>query len=349
MRTEKVKGTFVGIATALTMMTVAITLPLSSGSCAFLPRPVDVRITYFIPPSGIYYPGQAVTSYFRLKNTGRETRTFWVDFGVRDQAEQWYDIASYSVTLNPGEESPTQSIIWQVPEASACMAGYYTAVVVVSDVQPEGGKAKLLAHREQQDSFQVLRLFEHFDSFDRNLWAKSRHNLGKSYIDPHGVDINDGHAKIGIPAGTLNGGEFGSVDSFKHGTYRASMLLPNVPGAVTGFFLYGDTGGPSDEIDIEIYNDGDWYVEFTTWVKGVKTNTVRKALNFDPSAGHYEYRIDFYPEEVSFFVDGQLWKRYTSGLPTGEMRLLVNSWFPDWLSGSPPSADEYIYVDWIQY
>lgn len=346
MCTEKVKGAFFGIATASAMIAVAITLLLSSGSCASLPRPVDARITYFMPASGTYYPGQAVTSYFRLKNTGREARTLWVDYGVRDQAEQWYDITSYSVMLGPGEESPTQSAIWQVPEASSCMAGYYTAVMVVSDVQPEGGKAKLLAHREQQDSFLVLRLFEHFDSFDRNLWAKSRHNLGKSYIDPHGVDINDGHVIIRIPAGTLAGGEFSSTDYFKYGTYRASMLLPCVIGSVTGFFLYNDNG---DEIDIEIYNDGDWYVEFTTWVKDVKTNTVRKTLNFDPSAGYHEYRIDFYPQGLSFLIDGQPWQTYTSGLPTETMNLFVNTWFPDWLPGVPPSTDEYTYVDWIQY
>jgi len=346
LRTEKVKGAFVGIATAFAMIAVVTSLPLSSGSCAFLPRPGDARITYFMPPSGIYYPGQAVTSYFRLKNTGQEPRTFWVDFGVRDQTEQWYDIISYSVALSPGEESPTQSAIWQVPEASACMAGYYTAVMVVSDVQSEGGKAKLLAHREQQNSFLVLRLFEHFDSFDTNLWGKSRHHLGKSYLDPNNVGTNNGHAKIGIPAGTLNGGEFGSVDSFKYGTYRASMLLPSVSGLVTGFFLYGSGG---DEIDIEIYNDGDWHVEFTTWVKGVKTNAVKKVLNFDPSAGYHEYRIDFYPKEISFFVDGQLWQRYTSGLPTEAMRLLVNNWFPDWLPSVPPLEDKYTYVDWIQY
>lgn len=66
MRTEKVKGAFVGIATAFAMIAVAISLLLSSGSCAFLPRPVDARVTYFMPPSGIYYPGEAVTSYFRF-------------------------------------------------------------------------------------------------------------------------------------------------------------------------------------------------------------------------------------------------------------------------------------------
>jgi hypothetical protein len=325
---------------------VVVSLFLSSASCAFLPCPADVRITYFMPPSGIYYPGQAATSYFRLKNTGTGARTFWVDYGVRNQAEQWYDVTSYSVNLGPGEESPTRNAVWQVPEASSCMTGYYTAVMVVSDTQSEGGKAKPLVHREQQNSFQVLRLYEQFDNFDMNLWEESSHRLGKSHLRRKDVDISDGHVRIRIPADTLAGGEFSSVDSFRYGTYRASMLLPSVPGLVTGFFLYNDNG---DEIDIEVYNDGDWQIEFTTWLRGDMTNSIKKALEFDPSADYHEYRIDFYPKQVSFFVDGQLWERYTSGLPTEEMKLLVNSWFPDWLPCSPPAADEYTYVDWIQY
>jgi hypothetical protein len=299
--------------------------------------------------SGTYYPGEAVTSYLRFKNVGREPWTFWVGYSVLDQAEQWYHITSHQVTLNPGETSPTQSKAWEVPAESACVTGYYVVAMAVWDAPPEGGDATMLEYREQWGSFEVLRYFERFGSFNTNLWQKSSHKLGRSYLSPQNVDIDNGHARIRIPAGTLASGELASVDYFKYGTYRASMLLPPVAGLVAAFFLFHGPAGSNDEIDIEIYNCDGWQIEFTTWVQGVRTNTVKKPLEFDPSAGYHEYRIDFYPQGLSFLIDGQPWQTYTSGLPTETMNLFVNTWFPDWLPGVPPSTDKYTYVDWVQY
>jgi beta-glucanase (GH16 family) len=221
--------------------------------------------------------------------------------------------------------------------------------MVVWDARPEDGNATKIAEQKQQSSFQVLRNFEQFDDFNANLWEKSRNRQENSYFSPKNVDISDGHAKIRIPASTSNGGEISSKADFQYGTYRASMLMPNVIGVVTGFFLYGGPTGSADEIDIEIYNDGNWQIEFTTWVHGVSTNTTKKLLGFDPTTCYHEYRIDFYQQEVGFFVDNQLIESYSSGLPTDPMKLLVNTWYPHWLSGVPPSEDEFTYIDWIQY
>ena len=341
----------IGVATSLILITAAFYLPLTESSCNFAAPSVDARITYFMPASGTYYPEESVTSHLRFKNSGREPWTFWVSYSAQDQAGQWYNTTSHSVTLEPKVESPIQSKTWHVPAPTLCVTGYYSVAMAVWDTRPEDGDAIQLAHREQQGSFQILHSsdFKHFDSLDVNLWNKSSHRLGKSYLNTNNVDFNNGHARIRIPAETLAGGEFSSTLQFKYGTYRASMLLPHVPGAITGFFLYQGPSGANDEIDIEIYNDGNWQIEFTTWLHGIETNTVTKPLKFDPSAGYHEYRIDFYPQEVSFFVDGRLLQRYTSGLPTEAMKLLVNTWFPDWLPGVPPSTDKYTYVDWIQY
>jgi len=331
------------------LLAIVFCLLPSGSSCRFFLPPVAAHITYFAPASGTYYPQDEVVSYLQFKNTGREPWNFWVGYSVMDQAEQWYHITSHSVMLNPGQKSPIQNKTWQVPAESACTTGYYRVAMAVWDAAPEDERATMLEYREQWGSFQVLRHFEHFNSFDPNLWYKSSHNLGKSYLDPENVNIDSGRAKITVPAGTLNGGEFASIGYYKYGTYRASMLLPPTPGLVSAFFLFHGPADRNDEIDIEIYNHDGWQIEFTTWVQGVRTNTVKKPLRFDPSTEYHEYRIDFYPQSVSFLVDGQLWQKYTSGLPTQNMRLLVNTWFPDWLPGVPPSTDEYTYVEWMQY
>jgi len=329
-----------------------MTIPLllvAGSSCSIPIQAVDARITNFTPASGIYYPGEPVVSRMRFKNTGRDPWIFWVGYSVQDQAGQWYHITSHQVVLNPGEISPVQGKTWVVPAESDCMSGYYVVAMAVWDAPPEGKDATMLDYREQWGSFQVLRFFEQFDSFNHDLWQKSNHQLGRSQLERHNVDINNGRARIKVPANTLDGGEFSSKTSFKYGTYRASMSLPRIAGLVSALFLFHGTADNNDELDIEIYDDSGWQIEFTTWVQGTRTNTIKKPLVFDPSADYHEYRIDFYPQSVSFLVDGELWQVFDSGLPTQSMNLFVNSWFPDWLAGTPPSTDEYTYIDWIQY
>ena len=52
---------------------------------------------------------------------------------------------------------------------------------------------------------------------------------------------------------------------------------------------------------------------------------------------------------VEFFVDGQLMKHWTTGIPDNSMKLYVNAWYPNWLRGRMPSTDQYLLVDKIQY
>jgi beta-glucanase (GH16 family) len=221
--------------------------------------------------------------------------------------------------------------------------------MAVWDAEPGTAGAEQLDYKEATDSFQVLTHIEQFDRFDRKTWEKSSHNLGKSYLDPDNIDIVDGVVRIRIPAGTKDGGEFGTKASYSHGTYRASIQVAPIHGVVTGFFLYHGADGSGDEIDIELYYEDEWYVAFTTWSNGDMTGTEKKRLKYDPSAAFHEYRIDYYSEQVTFLVDDRQMHVFRSGLPDEPMRLLVNSWFPDWLHGHSPREDTYTTVDWIQY
>ena len=309
---------------------------------------VDTGIVLFEAAHGIFYPADEVTSTLQFRNTGSESWTFWIGYSVKSQAGEWYDVEAHSLSLEPNGLSPLQYKTWTVPE-TGYITGYYTVAMAVWDAEPGMAGAEQLAYREAVDSFQVLTYIEQFDRFNRDLWGKSSHHLGESYLDPDNIDIGDGSAGIKIPAGTKDGGEFGTKASFIHGTYRASIRVAPISGVVTGFFLYHGTGGGGDEIDIELYHDDEWYVAFTTWSEGDMTGTEKRRLKFDPSTGFHEYRIDFYPEQVTFFVDDMQMYVFKSGLPDEPMRLLVNSWFPDWLNGTLPEKDVYTLVDWIQY
>jgi endo-1,3-1,4-beta-glycanase ExoK len=188
-----------------------------------------------------------------------------------------------------------------------------------------------------------------FDSFDSSRWIKSDHALQNSYLDPDNVGVANGYLREKIPAFTINGAEIESVDFYGHGTYKARIRTADAPSSITGFFLYR---GPDlyAEIDVELYNDGTGNVDFVTYANGQRTHYVGKQLTFDPSADFHTYRIDYEPNVVQFYVDGALQKSWTGGVPDASMKLLVNTWFPDWLPKPEPLlTNRFTRVDWISY
>lgn len=191
------------------------------------------------------------------------------------------------------------------------------------------------------------------------LLADHRALQGKDgRLDPENVAVTgDGRLRITSPAETLDGGAIRSESLYRYGTYRARLKAPDAPSSIAAFFLYA-TPDYEKEIDIEIYNDGSRRVMFSVYsptygpdgnLVKKPTRTQTKKLPFDPSVGFHEYRFDFYPQEVTFYVDGEPMQSWSEGLPGEPMNVWVNTWFPDWLSGERPRADRYTYVDWIEH
>ena len=188
-----------------------------------------------------------------------------------------------------------------------------------------------------------------FDSFDSSMWIKSDHVLGLTDFDPANVTVDtNGYLREKIPALTTNGAEIESMDYYGHGTYKARIKTADAPSSITGFYLYRSPDFYY-EIDIEIYNDGTGNVDFVTYADGQRTHHVTKRVAFDPSAGFHTYRFDYLPGAVRFYVDGELMQVWRDGLPQNTMKLLVNTWFPSWLSGQAPSTNRFTRVEWISY
>jgi endo-1,3-1,4-beta-glycanase ExoK len=203
--------------------------------------------------------------------------------------------------------------------------------------------------------------------------------LYATYLNPANVTLSGtGRLRMGLPAGpssnpcaNVEGAEIESVDYYKYGTYEVRMQLPDAQSSITGFFLYGGDG--IAEIDIEAFNEKntdpetgaqEGRVMFTTYAKnpngspnytpthttnGEPGNEPPVTLPFDPTAGMHTYRFDLYPESVRFYVDGVMIKEWNDGLPTDRMKLLLNAWYPRWMSQTAPPEDRSLNVEWIRH
>ena len=194
--------------------------------------------------------------------------------------------------------------------------------------------------------------------------------LYTTYLNPNNVGTDgSGQMQVRLPAGpsgnacaNVEGGEIRSQDFYRYGTYEVRMQIPDAPSSITGFFLYGGDG--MAEIDIETFNEKQGKVMFTTYAEnpdgspnltpthttnGEPGNEPPMTLPFDPTAGMHTYRFDFYPNSVAFYADGQLMKEWTDGLPSDQMRLFLNAWYPRWMSQTPPPEDRSLNVDWIRH
>ncbi len=187
-----------------------------------------------------------------------------------------------------------------------------------------------------------------FDSFDSSMWIRSSHAMGHGTFDPRNVAAANGQLRLRIPAGTTDGAEIESMEYYGYGTYKARIRTADAPSSITGFYLYRSPDLHA-EIDIEVYNDGTGAVDFVSYAGGKRTHYVGKDFAFDPSAEFHTYRFDYHPGALRFYVDGDLKQVWTDGIPDASMKLLVNTWFPGWLSGTAPETAKATRLDWISY
>jgi len=308
-----------------------------------------VFINDFYVSGGEFFSGDKVTSKLAMINESGHDFTFWIGCSIQDPMGSWYDLPAHSLTLE-AKEKGTVNFSWPVPEKDTqLISGPYLITIAVWSEKPGEENAERMATVQKKGAFHVLKSYEDFSYLDEDLWKKSSHPLGLSLLEPDNVKVENEMLKITMPANTLNGGQLESREyDHLYGSYRVSMKLPDAPSSITGFFLYR---APDyyHEVDIEVVNDPSGKVWFTTYAEGKVTNSYETYLGFDPTEDYHEYRFDLYPDQVSFYINGLLYKSFNGGLTDKPMKLMINSWFPDWLDGLKPETDAVTRVEWIKY
>ncbi|MCD8511329.1 MAG: glycoside hydrolase family 16 protein [Bacillus sp. (in: Bacteria)] len=203
---------------------------------------------------------------------------------------------------------------------------------------------------EESDSISLFHQIDKFEAFDFNKWEiRQEFPLGRSILHKSQVShiTEKGKVAILLDETELRGGEFRTVEKYQAGSFRTSMKVANAPGSITGFFLYA----PPDyynEVDIEIFNDSTGTIMYTMYKDGKERYHKKANLGFDPTVAFHEYRFDVYEDQVAFYVDGELQEKWMTTTEYEPMQLMINSWYPSWLSPEQIHSGETL-IDWVKY
>lgn len=297
----------------------------------------------------VYEIGSPMQLSLIVEHTATDQRTFWIGVTLVDPLDNPVDFPTMAVTLDSGLPAPfSLNLSMADHDAEALYTGPYKLIVSLWDGNPEEEEATRLTSYIAEDAIRMYRYHEDFNAIDDTVWHSREGILGRTRLSSDNVFVEDDLLIIKHPEGTLDGGEIQTIDFVHFGSYEIKMKVPHAPTSITGFFLY-KAPDYDYEIDIEIFNQSESEVWFTTYTGGAIVNEHKEPLGFDPTAGFNVYRIDYFPSYVAFFVNDVEYMRWHEGYPSESMYLMVNSWFPNWLEGEKPDADERLEVEWLRY
>ncbi len=275
-----------------------------------------------------------------VENFAPAAREIWLGYSFRTPDGSWHDIPARSLHVE-AESSQKAAISEEVLVRDGAEEGNYLFVAAIWDKPPDDEATRLSSSRKRKtiysDSDGELKqeaarpeedLALEFSGYD---FYKATHRLGRGRLRPQNVKLEDDLIKISSPPASFQGGEIRTRKLFGYGSYQLKLKTDYAPGSFSAFFLYEDVKQGNDEIDIEIYNDGSRQIDFVTFVEGDKTNYKSAELSFDPAADYHEYRIDYQPDLIEFYVEDELLASFARELPSASMKIMVNHWWPSWL------------------
>lgn len=205
---------------------------------------------------------------------------------------------------------------------------------------------------EAQDRAPSFQSFtDELNSYNTNLWHKAD---GWTNDDPFDCGWRAAHINFsggvmtltlddeGCPGGCSGAayasGEYRSNGLYQYGTYTVEMKAAASEGIVSSFFIY--TGSPHDEIDIEILGKDPTKMQINYYTDNAGGHEVMIDLGFDSSAGFHTYAIEWMPDSIKWFVDGNLVHTENEDidkiLPSTPGQIMMNLWpgtdsVNDWL------------------
>ncbi|MEM8580375.1 MAG: family 16 glycosylhydrolase, partial [Pseudomonadota bacterium] len=215
---------------------------------------------------------------------------------------------------------------------------------------------------------------DEFDFLDKSLWntldfAVAANWNQTAWESDYVEEVNgtlvlnlDGADKDGKP---FTGAEIQSREFYSYGSFEMRLKTSGEPGTVSAFFLYTGEffGAPEqNEIDFEFLGNAPDTVSINYFFGNDKlANYIEEdiPLGFDTSADFHDYRIEWMPDAIRWFVDGRLIYEVrddVAPLPIPDQDMLIYSslWTGDselesWHGPVDPNIDTSMTIDSFSY
>lgn len=146
-----------------------------------------------------------------------------------------------------------------------------------------------------------------------------------------------------------DGAEVHTKQRFNYGTFEfTSWVSAAVSGTTASGFLF--TNNSETEIDLEQTGNKPYAVDCTNW-SGLANYQDTEVTGFDQLLPH-DFKIVWQPDEVDWYVDGQLVVTHTQSVPSAPAPFLFNMWGTNkstWGGWATPGVLRYMHVTHFQY
>lgn len=206
-----------------------------------------------------------------------------------------------------------------------------------------------------------------FNSVNKDVIGKigslNESNVNYTYIYNESEGVDYSKIDINIKANSNITGQVKTIIPVTYSTFEAKIKVPDNDSLLNGFFLYGDIVGNdiANEIDIEIYKKDESWIFMTTIYNPINKNYVynpnwdpgvvfhkETTLQFNPSADFHNYKINFYPNYISFEVDDNIIDTWNGTFEYTNMYLYTGSFYTFWLKNNISQQDLQMNVEWIR-
>lgn len=158
----------------------------------------------------------------------------------------------------------------------------------------------------------------------------------------------------------FRGAELRTKSSYIYGRFEVNYKASYGAGQTATFFTYHElgSGGISEwnELDIEILGRYTDDVQFNPITPGQANHEHHQWVNFDPTADFHTYAIEWTPDYVAWFVEGEEVHRQTGDHITAlnrDQKIMMNIWPPAYSSWvgtlDTRMLPFFAYYDWVSY
>lgn len=154
------------------------------------------------------------------------------------------------------------------------------------------------------------------------------------------------------------GAELRTHATFTYGRFEVRLKPANRPGMLSSFFTYHEISNISEwnEIDIEILGRYDDNIQFNTITGGQMNHVSARNVDLNPFEDFHTYAIEWTPEYIAWFIDGEEVYRQTEehvSTVNRPQKMMMNIWNPVYTDWVGEWKDEFLpafaYYDWVSY